>query len=222
MKRVMRRRRPRIDTVLPKSTSDYLNTLGPTDGAIQRKWSFRNCKRNLPFYTRRESSRNGLAELFGALGFNEGLEVGTYLGEFADLLCTCNPKLHLTCVDPWMAYMGRTQEREDGFFARAMRRLKGKNITIIRKPSQVGVLDIKDRSLDFVYIDGDHQFDHAMMDIIKWAPKVKSGGIIAVHDYDISEGADVSSAVNAYTHAHHIDPWYVTRELTPTAYWVQR
>jgi hypothetical protein len=83
-----------------------------------------------------------------------------------------------------------------------------------------GVLDLSDRSVDFVYIDGDHAFDHAMMDIIKWAPKVKQGGIVAVHDYDIAEGADVSSAVNAYTHAHHVDPWYVTRELTPTAYWV--
>jgi hypothetical protein len=51
---------------------------------------------------------------------------------------------------------------------------------------------------------------------------VKPGGIVAVHDYDVWEGGDVTLAVNAYTHAHRIDPWYVTQELTPTAYWVQK
>jgi hypothetical protein len=32
---------------------------------------------------------------------------------------------------------------------------------------------------------------------------------------------EVVDAVNAYIHAKHIDPWYVTKEVEPTAYWVK-
>ena len=75
--------------------------------------------------------------------------------------------------------------------------------------------------LDFAYIDGDHAFESCIQDIIKWSYKVRHGGIIAVHDYTNMPGS-VGIAVNAYTQAHHIDPWYVTtKEREGTAFWVK-
>ena len=38
-------------------------------------------------------------------------------------------------------------------------------------------------SLDFVFIDGSHEYEDVYEDILHWKPKVKSGGILAGHDY---------------------------------------
>jgi predicted O-methyltransferase YrrM len=193
-----------------------------TDEAIQKQMGRRIQTDTLPFYTLNAMTRVELASLFAAVGFTSGVEVGTYRGSFANLLCRVNRKLHLTCVDPWMPYDGRTQEREEYYYDMAMRRLSKRNVTIVRKTSLEAVRDVADQSLDFVFIDGNHAFDYAMMDIILWTPKVREEGIVAVHDYDARNGVDVMSAVNAYVHAHKIYPWYITTELMPTAYWVQR
>ena len=40
-----------------------------------------------------------------------------------------------------------------------------------------------DKSFDFVYIDADHRYSSIIRDIRAWLPKVKTGGIIAGHDY---------------------------------------
>ena len=79
--------------------------------------------------------------------------------------------------------------------------------------------DFEDSSLDFVFIDGNHTFDYAVSDIIYWSYKVRKGGIVAAHDYYAFAKNGVMKAVDAYTHCHHIDPWYVTYEHVPTAFW---
>ena len=40
-----------------------------------------------------------------------------------------------------------------------------------------------DNSLDFVFIDASHDYVNVKKDIEHWYPKVKTGGIIAGHDY---------------------------------------
>lgn len=41
----------------------------------------------------------------------------------------------------------------------------------------------KDNSLDFVYIDGNHDYQFVLDDITGWTKKVKMGGAVAGHDY---------------------------------------
>lgn len=189
--------------------------------AICSKFVFNGRKRNLPWYPRK-GTRVELAEVFGLLGFKRGVEVGTQRGLWAKTLFEKVPGLHLTCVDQWAAYNGISQERQDRIYSEAMTNLSGRNVEILRKGSLDVVRTIPDGSLDFVFIDGNHVFDAVMQDIIQWVPKVKKDGIVAAHDYHYYTGSDVIWAVNAYTHCHHIDPWYVTREITTTAFWVQR
>jgi len=160
-----------------------------------------------------------LAELFRDLGYTKGVEVGTRHGDYAHVLCEKNPALALTCIDPWASYSHLSQEQQDANYTLATTNLKPYNVTILRMPSMEGVQRFADRSLDFVYIDGNHEFDYCCPDIIYWAKKVKRGGIVAVHDYYPFGWAGVVQAVMAYTHCHHIDPWYVTREREPTAFW---
>lgn len=190
-----------------------------TDERIQVKFPMR--KMHLPFYPRR-GKRDELAELFGEMNFNIGAEIGTQRGYFARTLCSKNPNLNLICIDPWKAYNGVSQSKQDDYYAQAMANLQGYKITFIKKWSIDALSDVKDGSLDFVYIDGNHVFDHAIMDIICWSAKVKKEGIIAVHDYHTQGCMGVVQAVEAYTRCHFINPWYVTREELPTAFWVKK
>jgi pimeloyl-ACP methyl ester carboxylesterase len=86
---------------------------------------------------------------------------------------------------------------------------------------QQGLADVVVGMDDFAFIDGDHTFEAAIQDIIHWSSKVKQGGMIAVHDYCAMRYSGVVFAVDAYTRSHHIDPWFVTRETLPTAFWLK-
>lgn len=50
-----------------------------------------------------------------------------------------------------------------------------------------------DNHFDFVYIDASHDFDSVCRDIRAWLPKVRSGGMLAGHDFNES---GVCEAVN--------------------------
>lgn len=185
--------------------------VGPqaTTFAINKSFYWR--KQNLPWYPRR-GTRNDLMRVLGELGFRDGVEVGTRQGKFAEGICKTIPNARLTCVDPW------SQSKLMKYYKEACERLAKYNVSIIRKTSMDAVGLFKDNSLDFVYIDGDHAFDFVMMDIIRWSPKVKSGGVVAVHDFD---NTDIQVAVESYMRSHNISPWYKTREFWPTAFWVK-
>lgn len=58
-----------------------------------------------------------------------------------------------------------------------------KNISHIMKISDDACFDIKDNSVDFVYIDGMHTYEQVKKDIINYLPKIKKGGFIGGHDY---------------------------------------
>ena len=188
------------------------------DKQIQAWFSFRGGRNNLPWTTRR-GTRDDLVRLFAQTGFTEGVEVGTQRGLFAKVLCDTCPSLHLTCVDPWQAYSSHPQEQQDGFYQTTVERLAGCNVTLVRKRSLDAATTFADASLDFVYVDGAHDFDNAAQDIIQWSAKVKPGGIVAVHDFDLT---DVRCAIESYVRCHHIIPWYLTNERHPTAFWVKR
>jgi hypothetical protein len=92
-------------------------------------------------------------------------------------------------------------------------------ITPIRGDSVSVASQYADDSLDFVFIDGDHRYECVKADIEAWLPKMKSGSILAGHDYGWCE--DVRRAVHevlgegtdSYTDRYGIgyksydDPW---------------
>ena len=60
-----------------------------------------------------------------------------------------------------------------------------KNIVKIKKPSIEAAKDFEDRSLDMVYIDAEHDEDSIRDDIRAWRPKIKFGGWLAGHDFQL-------------------------------------
>lgn len=71
-----------------------------------------------------------------------------------------------------------------------------KVIQMLPIPSLEAAKTFEDNSIDFVYIDGSHEYDDLKADIIAWGPKVKTGGIIAGDDYGVGRHPDVKRVVD--------------------------
>jgi cephalosporin hydroxylase len=70
-------------------------------------------------------------------------------------------------------------------------------------PSGWVAMSFEDNSLDFVFIDASHDYQSVKQDIEAWLPKVRSGGIIAGHDYEPNEFPGVVQAVNEAFNGRH-------------------
>ena len=149
-----------------------------------------------------------LAEHFNKLGFKKGAEIGVAEGRYAEILCQEIPGVKLYAIDLYAPYLGnwRTQEDQDIAYKLAINKLEKYNADVIRKTSIEASLDVPDESLDFVFIDGDHYFDNAMIDIILWSKKVRKGGIVSGHDYYKSNKGTVQvmKAIDTYAEIHNI------------------
>ena len=140
--------------------------------------------------------RDTLASILPELGFRRGVEIGVKEGLYSEVLCRENPQMELFGVDPWLTFMtcktpvegGRetwcSQENCDKYYGETKERLsKFPNYTIIRKSSMDAVKDFEDESLDFVYIDGNHDYSYVTEDITEWLKKLRKGGIMSGHDF---------------------------------------
>lgn len=161
--------------------------------------------------------RDQLAELFNELGFKLGVEIGVERGRYSETLMLANPELTLYGVDPYKAYKGYTdfvrQSTIQANKREAYERLKPfKNYHFLERFSIPASVGFKDESLDFVYIDGNHDFQNVVNDLAVWSKKVRKGGIISGHDYYNHRGPThihVYQAVNGFTDAWKIHPWFI-------------
>lgn len=172
-----------------------------------------------------DCGRHDLPAFFKEMGFKRGVEIGVYKGEFSEVLAQFGGEL--TSIDPWLLYEDygnpRGQERLDEQYKMTCELLgKYPNVKVLRKTSMDALKDFEDNSLDFVYIDGNHQFAYVAQDIYHWARKVRKGGIICGHDYAIYKsvnlcgGCHAKEVVDAYVKAYNIkDFWILGRNRAP-------
>jgi predicted O-methyltransferase YrrM len=166
-------------------------------------------------------TRNGFAKLLADYGFKEGVEIGTDEGIFAEQLCLANPELKLHCIDPWKTYEGYKDIQDELVFEQnymtTVKRLKPYNCEIIRKFSADALYDFKEGSMDFVYIDGNHEFDYVLEDLENWSKIVKKGGIISGHDYKYKKNKygyqTVTNALNTYSINYNLYTLYLTTRM---------
>lgn len=155
-------------------------------------------------------SRHNLYEVMAELGFKLGAEVGVAQAKNSLDMCETIPDLELLCIDPYQSYHWKhSQEEHERHYQEAQEKLSPYNARFYRYPSAIAAQFVENESLDFVYIDGNHEFDYVMEDLILWSRKVRPGGIISGHDYYRFRGAGVVEAVDVYTKAHQINEWFL-------------
>jgi hypothetical protein len=169
-----------------------------------------------PFIKLASATREDLAKLFFEFGFTVGAEVGVESGRFSKTLLRSNPGLSLLCVDAWKAYRGYrdhvTQSKLDKMLEDTKERLKDYNYTIMRGYSVDIAKQVKNNSLDFVFIDANHAYQFVVADLAAWAPKVRAGGIVSGHDWfhDARGGPfHVIEAVTGWVKSYRIEPVFI-------------
>ena len=96
------------------------------------------------------------------------------------------------CIDTWAGSFKHQPEGTSGVSKEELNNLFdtfSKNLLSVKDhyiPIQMESLKAAERfadeSLDFVFIDAAHEYEHVKADILKWLPKVKKGGVLAGHD----------------------------------------
>ena len=177
------------------------------------------------------AGRAALCQLFKALGFTRGAEIGVWTGEFSAQMCAAIPGLQLCCVDPWQAYDAyhekkNDQARLDEAYGKARRRLQPYACQFMRMTSLEAARQVPDHALDFVYIDGNHLKRFVLEDLAAWSPKVRRGGIVAGHDCVTRAKhthIEVEAAVREFVQAKQIDAWFIlTADPMPSFFWMVR
>jgi len=149
-----------------------------------------------------------------------GAEIGTYLGENAENILKTISIKKLYLIDSYIPYV-----RVDGVlydtklcFPIAKQRLSRfkQKIRFIKKKSSEAVNDVPD-NLDFVYIDGNHIYEHVKEDIELYYPKIKRGGVIGGHDFN-STFLGVCKAVIEFSEKNNLElqgknpDWWIVKK----------
>jgi hypothetical protein len=130
--------------------------------------------------------RPSLRQLIGRKGLI-GAEIGVYQGENALSMLQGLDIAKLYLIDPYEVFdepssaMGKTADFPDNeLIAREL--LEGYPVEWIKERSDQAVIPM----VDFVYIDGSHEYENVKSDIIRFFPKCRI--MIAGHDYFSKSG----------------------------------
>ena len=124
------------------------------------------------------------------------VEIGTFFGKSASFMGVeiYNSKKPITfdTIDTFQGSPAEIEGKHQVFkntdvetIARA--NLRGLPVNVLKGESLKLVKKYKNKSLDFVFIDGSHEYEDVKADILAWKKKVKKGGFIGGHDYSDHE-----------------------------------
>ena len=139
-------------------------------------------------------ARQLLPHVLNELGLTGwGVEVGVQEGAFSAHLLQHWKGRRLYSVDPWREFRASgyvdianvPQARQDELYVQTLQRLlplEGRSV-VWRLTSREAASILPDGSLDFCYLDADHRYEAVKEDLHLWFPKVKTGGLLAGHDF---------------------------------------
>ena len=170
---------------------------------------------------------NDLPQLLVELGFRVGAEIGVLAGSYTVALLKAG--LQIYAIDPWLQFDKKLEyydyrKKDMSEYEKAAReRVEGQDVKIIKATSMDALKEFKDDSLDFVFIDGNHEYRHVVDDIDEWSRKVRKGGIVMGHDYFKTKGGrnqmQVVQAVNGWVSSKKISPLFITKGVDKCPCW---
>jgi cephalosporin hydroxylase len=138
------------------------------------------------------NSRNDLHHVLNKVDAKIGIEIGVQCGEYTEYLLKTT-SMFMYGIDPWGKIEGcddqgnvsdeKHQQNMERTFDRLDSFIRQERCKLIRSLSLDAVENFKNDSVDFIYIDADHSYDHVKADIEAYYPIVRKGGIIAGHDF---------------------------------------
>lgn len=138
------------------------------------------------------------------------VELGVAEGLFSrDILRDWKPKLHYL-VDLWETFalpgdVGSEQKWHDSNYQNVLKLIEPfNNHKILRGLTVQMSGHIPDNSVDLVYIDACHSYECVRDDINAYWDKLKSGGIMAFHDYEMPQYG-VKQAVAEFAYARRLN-----------------
>jgi len=128
-----------------------------------------------------------------------GAEIGVDKGTFSHHMVSKSDLQKYYCIDPWIDDFGSGYGKEKYDKDGSNRQKDCENhlkefidagrVELVKAFSIEVYQEIPDGLLDFVYIDGDHSLEGIFNDIYAWTPKVRTGGVVAGHDYKDGENS---------------------------------
>lgn len=122
-------------------------------------------------------------------------EVGVKRGKYAHKIFKINKPSKLHLIDPWGidpddSYIVEAQENPSemqSYYERVTNefsdQIKKGKVEIHRDYSHEAAKGFPDFYFDWIYVDANHLYEHALNDLISLSPKVKENGFIVGHDF---------------------------------------
>lgn len=143
------------------------------------------------------------------------VEVGSWKGKSAAYMAVeiinSQKSIKFDCVDTWEGTPGE-HEGQDAIINNTLFDEFKSNIQSvshivnpIKKTSVSAAVDYPDNSLDFVFIDANHQYEPVLNDLAAWYPKVKRGGLLGGHDFMVDPDNGVALAVKDFLKHKNIE-----------------
>lgn len=143
------------------------------------------------------------------------VEIGSYLGAssccIAEGIRKKKKKGILFCIDTW-DNDAMTEGKRDTYNDFFKNTKKYSDIIIPIRGNSVGIGLSFDKTVDFIFFDGDHTYDGVKKDVDIWLPKLNPRAIIVMHDVGWAEGVQriVKDTISKIA---------LTEDRLPNMYW---
>lgn len=154
-----------------------------------------------------------------------GAEIGVFKGEFSRIILQIiNPQLFYL-IDPWEGKIesgdknGNNIEYIDGNSYYINNIIKEflflPQIKILKHYSHI-INSFPNNYLDWIYIDGAHDYNTVKHDLTSSYPKIKQGGYIMGHDYTTNMFPGLVRAVDEFCLEYNLSIKYLTEDGCPS------
>lgn len=98
---------------------------------------------------------------------------------------------YVYAIDPWLPYQDWngfiTKAHIDSFKNDALNNLLeyDNKVKVLEMTSQSALAHVADNELDFIFIDGAHDYESVLYDCSNWWQKVRHGGLFSGHDFQL-------------------------------------
>lgn len=183
-----------------------------------------------PFWNENSSyQKDGLIDLVNFIKnknekLSTWLEVGSYIGESAEIFLSFEFIKKLFCIDVWessldkeylMSFADASDQKmiKKIFFDRLDGQIKSGRCVPLEGTSKE-IFKTIDQKFDVIYIDANHRYKDVILDLFSWYTKLNAGGYMCGHDFIFDKKSDFHGCTMAIKDfINFITPYYGTYEF---------